>query len=95
MPEIEDREDLDDEKPVIVQLCDGDLTAAEAESEIKAMDEAAPASGTKIMFKKPSKRVSKDSINDDVSSTKKSKKSNKKDKKLLSFDEEDDDNDSN
>merc|ERR1712228_497575 len=54
--EIEDREDSDDEKPVVVVLADGDLTAAEVESEMKSEDDpAAPPSGTKIMFKKPTK----------------------------------------
>merc|ERR1712018_103917 len=58
--EFEDREDRDDEKPVVVVLGDGDLTAAEAETEMKAQDDAPPPPGTKIMFKKPTKRTSKD-----------------------------------
>ena len=93
---MEDRDDRDDEKPVVVVLADGDLTAAEVESEMKSDEDlAAPPSGTKIMFKKPTKRNSKDSNNsEEVTKPKKSKKS-KKDKSLLSFDEdEEDQNDS-
>ena len=94
---MEDRDDRDDEKPVVVVLADGDLTAAEVESEMKSEEDLAahPAAGTKIMFKKPTKRISKDSNNsEEVTKPKKSKKS-KKDKSLLSFDEdEEDQNDS-
>ena len=93
---MEDRDDRDDEKPVVVVLADGDLTAAEVESEMKSDEDlAAPPAGTKIMFKKPTKRNSKDSNNsEEVTKPKKSKKS-KKDKSLLSFDEdEEDQNDS-
>merc|ERR1712166_802256 len=37
--EFEDREDHDDEKPVVVVLGDGDLTAAEAETEITGTED--------------------------------------------------------
>ena len=79
---------------MVVVLADGDLTAAEVETEMKAKDEGPPLPGTKIMFKKPTKRTSKDndSSSEDVSKPKKSKKS-KKDKKLLSFDEDEEDQD--
>ena len=59
---------------MVVVLADGDLTAAEAESEMKAQDEGPPPPETKIMFKKPTKRTSKDntSSSEDVSKPKKS-----------------------
>ena len=98
--EFEDREDRDDEAPVVVVLGDGDLTAAEAETEMSAnaKDDAPVLPGAKIMFKKPTKRNSKDNVdssaNEDVSKPKKSKKT-KNTKSLLSFDEdEEDENDS-
>ena len=96
--EFEDREDHDDEKPVVVVLGDGDLTAAEAETEITGADNddgAPPLPGAKIMFKKPVKRSGAKDKNDTiseedvvaVSKPKKSKKT-KKAKSLLSFDED-------
>ena len=96
--EFEDREDHDDEKPVVVVLGEGDLTAAEAETEMTGSDnkDDAPAlPGAKIMFKKPIKRSGSKDQNDTiseedlvaVSKPKKSKKT-KKAKSLLSFDED-------
>ena len=77
---------------MVVVLGDGDLTAAEAETEMKGQDDAPPPPGTKIMFKKPTKRTSKDTNSEDVSKPKKSKKGTK-DKSLLSFDEDEEDQD--
>ena len=96
--EFEDREDHDDEKPVVVVLGDGDLTATEAETEMTGTDnndDAPPLPGAKIMFKKPVKRSGSKDQNDTiseedlvaVSKPKKSKKT-KKAKSLLSFDED-------
>ncbi len=89
---MEDRDDRDDEKPVVVVLADGDLSATEVDRELQAAEEAAPTPGTKIMFKKPAKRASNDdkAQEDSSSGTKKAKKDKKKAaKSLLSFDDED------
>ena len=60
----------DDEKPVVVVLGDGDLTAAEAETEMTGTDTSddTPAlPGAKIMFKKPVKRSGSKDQNDTIS----------------------------
>lgn len=90
--EIEDREDRDDEKPVVVVLNDGDLTAAEAENEAKSQESTAPdLETTKIMFKKPTKRSAEEK--EEPLEVKKSKtKSKKQAKNLLSFDDEEEEN---
>lgn len=96
----DDQPDKDDEKPVVVVLKKGDLTAEEAEDiqkSTKASDE--PPSDGKITFKKPEKRSSDTKSELNASSSKKKKDSPKsvksnckkvKDKKLLSFGNEDD-----
>merc|ERR1711988_1096747 len=86
--EPEDRDDNDDEKPLIVVLSDGDLTASEVEKEIKLQEEAAPPPETKIIFKKPTKRKDDSEDSSTCSTNKKTKKSKKSDKKLLSFDDD-------
>ncbi|XP_064599420.1 uncharacterized protein KIAA1143 homolog [Liolophura sinensis] len=94
--------DGEDEKPVVVVLRDGDLTAEEAAQlqngeSIKAEDDP-PADG-KILFKKPAKRRAENNkqtednkASDDTRKNAKKKKSRKKKtSNLLSFDEENDD----
>lgn len=95
--------DLEDEKPSIVVLKKGDLTAEEVEDlkkqgksfefedEPEEKEEEPPADG-RILFKKPKKRSS--SSEEDSEKKKKHKKSESKkvkNKSLLSFDEEEED----
>lgn len=96
----EDRPDNDDEKPMIVQLREGDLTAEEVEELEKSQE---PASDGKIKFKKPVKRSGEETeLN--TSTKKKKEEKEKKDRKekkksgkavknstLLSFNEEEED----
>lgn len=92
--------DLDDEKPVVVVLKPGDLTAEEAEKYAPKEDEG-PTDG-RIVFKKPDKRKDDSAESPAGSQNKRLKefdKSNRdkvnsvKDSRLLSFgdDEEEDD----
>ncbi|XP_063986575.1 uncharacterized protein KIAA1143 homolog [Diachasmimorpha longicaudata] len=97
LPNISDDEDdtFDGEKPTVVVLKQGDLTAEEADDfEKKKKEEAenAPADLSKrIIFesKRKSKSQSEDQDSKCDSKTKKSKKS-KQTKSILSFDEEED-----
>jgi len=92
--EPEDREDREDEQPVVVVLNDGDLSASEVDKEKKAQEEAPPTPGTKIMFKKPTKRQNKEGQKDEEKEDSKEhrrKKAKKAEtKQLLSFDDEED-----
>lgn len=80
----------------MVVLNDGDLTAAEAENEIKTAESAAPdLDKTKIMFKKPTKRSKeddkkegKDKDDGPSEASKRSKKAKKQAKNLLSFNDD-------
>ncbi|XP_052060683.1 uncharacterized protein KIAA1143 homolog [Mytilus californianus] len=108
MPDFDEDDDSpekDDEKPMVVVLKKGDLTADEANNEQKALDSKADdeaiADG-KITFKKPEKRSSESTSDLNTSSAKKKKdsikslKSNSKkvnDKKLLSFGDEEEEDD--
>jgi hypothetical protein len=93
---VEDRDDRDDEKPVVVVLADGDLTAEEVEKnetldddQQVPVDHHHPGSEGKIIFKKPTKRTSKNNDESEVSEpTKKSKKKQKPVTNLLSFDQD-------
>ena len=96
----EERDDREDEKPVICVLREGDLTEEEYkrlkgnqqdETELKE-------SAGKVLFKKPTKNSDKEKHEVNASSSKKPKTNNEKEKKqskkldnkkLLSFDEED------
>nr|CAB3258646.1 uncharacterized protein KIAA1143 homolog [Phallusia mammillata] len=102
-PDLEDLPEKDDEKPVVVVLKQGDLTAEEAAKE--DIDEV-PADG-KIKFRKPTaskrttnspvlsasskRKVNSDEVKKDESDVKakKKKKTSNKSKALLSFDDED------
>lgn len=85
--------EVNEEKPVVVVLKPGDLTAEEAEKlqEEKEIEKAnAPADlSERIIFQQPgkSKRAADES---ETEKKKKSKKSKKDNKKLLSFDEDED-----
>ncbi|XP_066289801.1 uncharacterized protein KIAA1143 homolog isoform X2 [Branchiostoma lanceolatum] len=100
------RDDREDEKPTVVVLGTGDLTQEEAdrwgEEKEKKDEETAIAEG-KITFKKPVKRSAEEKSNLDASTSTKKRKDDKSDKKskmkkvknssLLSFgdDEEEED----
>ncbi|ODM94213.1 hypothetical protein Ocin01_12466, partial [Orchesella cincta] len=98
----EDEQDKDDERPTVVVLKSGDLTAEEAEKlgvfvEEKDEDDAEDSSG-RVMFKKPAKRPlepSKEDAEKIRSKLEKRESSMKKvnNKTLLSFDDEEDDDD--
>ncbi|XP_060580048.1 uncharacterized protein KIAA1143 homolog, partial [Ruditapes philippinarum] len=103
--EDEDRSDNEDEKPTIVVLKEGDLTAEEADLALKDdkdddVDEKEPSDG-KITFKKPVKRQSETANELAVSSSKKTKEEKKtkktssskevKNSSLLSFGDDEDD----
>ncbi|VDI62367.1 Hypothetical predicted protein [Mytilus galloprovincialis] len=108
MPDFDEDDDSpekDDEKPMVVVLKKGDLTADEANTEQKVLDSKADdeaiADG-KITFKKPEKRSSESTSDLNTRSAKKKKDSIKalqsnskkvKDKKLLSFGDEEDEDD--
>ena len=81
--EPEDREDREDEQPVVVVLNDGDLSAAEVDKEKKAQEEAPPPPGTKIMFKKPTKRQNKEGQKDEDTKDRHRKKAKKTETKQL------------
>lgn len=89
--------DIDDEKPVVVVLKAGDLTAEEAEIySQKQVSDNEPADG-KIMFKKPTKRkddtVSTDGQAKRVKEVDKSRRqqvNSVRDSRLLSFGDDDD-----
>lgn len=89
--------DIDDEKPVVVVLKAGDLTAEEAEIySQKQVSDNEPAVG-KIMFKKPTKRkddtVSTDGQAKRVKEVDKSRRqqvNSVRDSRLLSFGDDDD-----
>ncbi|XP_048749419.1 uncharacterized protein KIAA1143 homolog isoform X2 [Ostrea edulis] len=92
--EDDDREETDDEKPVVVQLREGDLSAEEVDRLQKP-----PADG-KIKFKKPAKRSGSDTPTELNTSSKKKKEEKSEKKKsgkavknstLLSFNEEEED----
>ncbi|XP_005105734.1 uncharacterized protein KIAA1143 homolog [Aplysia californica] len=98
----ENVEEKEDEKPMVVVLKEGDLTAEEATSELKQIDEGPARLDEKITFKKPVKRTKEAAQDDeeegkteDIKKKKPSKDSKKKkeNKSLLSFgdDEEEDD----
>lgn len=100
LPVGDARPDLDDEKPVVVVLKPGDLTAEEAEKYAPKEDEG-PADG-RIVFKKPDKRKDDGSAPPAASQTKRLKeidKSNRdkvnsvKDSRLLSFGDEEEEDD--
>ncbi|XP_076112218.1 uncharacterized protein KIAA1143 homolog isoform X3 [Mytilus galloprovincialis] len=126
MPDFDEDDDSpekDDEKPMVVVLKKGDLTADEANTEQKVLDSKADdeaiadgkitfkkpekrssesTSDGKITFKKPEKRSSESTSDLNTSSAKKKKDSIKalqsnskkvKDKKLLSFGDEEDEDD--
>ena len=101
--EDDDREDREDEKPVVCVLKDGDLTEEDYENYCKHKKEQegdnASNSEGKIMFKKPMKRTNEGNVKDSKTppgkkakgKETKSLKSKKSDnKKLLSFNDEED-----
>ncbi|XP_077542545.1 uncharacterized protein KIAA1143 homolog isoform X2 [Haemaphysalis longicornis] len=105
LPVGDARPDLDDEKPVVVVLKPGDLTAEEAEKYAPKEDEGpadeGPADG-RIVFKKPDKRKEDSSASPAGSQNKRFKeidKSNRdkvnsiKDSRLLSFGDEEEEDD--
>ncbi|CAL8086881.1 unnamed protein product [Orchesella dallaii] len=95
---LEDEQDKDDERPTVVVLKSGDLTADEAEKlgvfGEKDEDDTEDSSG-RVVFKKPTKRpleASKES--DEIRSKLEKRESSMKkvnNKTLLSFDDEEDD----
>jgi len=95
--ESEDLEDKDDERPTVVALEPGDLTADEAD-QLKVFEEPEPTveEGGRILFKKPLKRSAEEKAADaavqaKAAKIKESTSKKVKDKKLLSFDDEEDD----
>ncbi|CAL1536523.1 unnamed protein product [Lymnaea stagnalis] len=78
--EDDDVPEKEDEQPIVVVLKSGDLTAEEAESELKQIDEGPARLDEKITFKKPTKRVkdTTDSSTDSSGDAKKQKESKKK-----------------
>lgn len=89
--------DIDDEKPVVVVLKAGDLTAEEAEIySQKQVSDNEPADG-KIMFKKPTKRKN-DTVSTDgqakrvkeVDKSRRQQVNSVRDSRLLSFGDDDD-----
>ncbi|XP_014477603.1 PREDICTED: uncharacterized protein KIAA1143 homolog [Dinoponera quadriceps] len=100
LPEISDdeKEELADEKPVVVVLNSGDLTAEEADTFQKQKDEEesnAPADlSKKVIFRKtrPAETES-DTNNTDKPAKKKAKKLKQSQKVVLSFNADDDDED--
>jgi len=100
----EERPDQEDEKPQVVVLKPGDLTAEEADKELEKIpkEEDLPYSGGKITFKKPVGETEEKSSDLKVTSGNKEKSSNKKienktkavkNKCLLSFDDEEEEED--
>ncbi|KAL5022383.1 hypothetical protein ScPMuIL_001538 [Solemya velum] len=99
--EDEDNPLRDDEKPVVVVLREGDLTAEEAEKYDQDTSSDKPhAEGDKIMFRKPTKRTGENDLSSTSNKKKKDleakcKKSDDskttKNKQLLSFDDEEED----
>lgn len=86
----DDDDEREDEKPQVVVLKSGDLTAEEAEAEMRTNDEGKI--GDKIVFKKPKKdqkRPNEDREERDEKVEKKKKKKSTPNKSLLSFDEDD------
>lgn len=92
--------DIDDEKPVVVVLKAGDLTAEEADIySQKQVSDNEPADG-KIMFKKPTKRKN-DTVSTDgqakrvkeVDKSRRQQVNSVRDSRLLSFGDDDDDED--
>ncbi|XP_046576900.1 uncharacterized protein KIAA1143 homolog [Haliotis rubra] len=86
----EDAPELDDEKPVVVVLKDGDLTEDQADNAKKESEKTAASvdditSEGKITFKKPVKRSAESETNAELSvSTTGKKKKEKKDKQSSS-----------
>ncbi|KAH9490964.1 hypothetical protein Btru_032357 [Bulinus truncatus] len=97
----DDIPEKEDEKPVIVVLREGDLSAEEVAKEQNLIDEGPARLSEKITFKKPSKRSQETSDSTTESSSGKKSKDSKpkkestakktKNNSLLSFEEEDDD----
>ncbi|XP_064467039.1 uncharacterized protein KIAA1143 homolog [Ornithodoros turicata] len=96
-----DREDREDEKPVVVVMKAGDLTAEEADAVRRKQEEDAPNDG-KIVYSKPSKRKDEDEQGITATSTKKLKEKDTvnrskvaavKDNRLLSFGDDEEDSD--
>lgn len=95
-----DQEEQDEEKPTVVVLNEGDLTAEEAENlnqkSEKELEESGPKDG-RILFKKPVKRKPDDNNVENVTQDKCDIKSKKKKKEkptnhnLLSFNDEEED----
>lgn len=105
LPVEENDEDAQDERPVVVVLKPGDLTEEEVNEYLNTLKDEAEPKDEKITFKKPEKREAPDAGNV-VASTKKlrvqdtksSKKTGSESKKvknkcLLSFNEEEHDDD--
>lgn len=101
--DTDDRDvDLNEEKPVVVVLNEGDLTAEEAEAFSQDREDDKPQGG-KILFKKPIKRTAEEeNVNSSTSKAKKlkdavvvnrEKVSSVKDSRLLSFDQDEDEED--
>ncbi|KAL3244756.1 hypothetical protein MRX96_018566 [Rhipicephalus microplus] len=89
--------DLDDEKPVVVVLEAGDLTAEEAEMVIQSQVSDDEPSDGKIMFKKPTKRKDSTSPTDrqakrlkEVDKSRRQQANSVRDSRLLSFGDDDD-----
>ncbi|KAL1447813.1 hypothetical protein MTO96_028322 [Rhipicephalus appendiculatus] len=87
--------DLDDEKPVVVVLKAGDLTAEEAEMLSRREDDG-PSDG-KIMFKKPTKRKDATTPTDgqakrlkEVDKSRRQQVNSVRDSRLLSFGDDED-----
>lgn len=98
LPEVSDdeKEDLTDEKPVVVVLKSGDLTAEEADAFIQQKEEEeinAPADLSKKVIFRKTKAAETDS--DAAATDKPVKKKAKKEKQkvILSFDNDDDEDD--
>lgn len=90
------QEDREDEKPVVVILKPGDLTAEEADAIQKKNEDEAPGD-ERIVFKKPTKRKDEEEHGITASSSKKLREKDKKnrdkvasvkDNRLLSFGED-------
>lgn len=100
---IEEREERDDEKPVICALKEGDLTEQDYEKYLADREEEhvdPENDGNKITFKKPAKRKSEERVKSAASLSKKVKKDKEKttkkaekvdNKSLLSFDNDEED----
>ncbi|XP_055609811.1 uncharacterized protein KIAA1143 homolog [Uranotaenia lowii] len=89
----EDREDREDEKPQVVVVKHGDLTAEEAEKAIKEEQEKPADLNQRVVFKSKKSKHAKNTDDTDVLDRKAKKKKDKETKSKLSFDDDEEEND--